>query len=78
MKINWMDILERAIWTFLEGFLVALPATFSISMDGAAWKAALFSAGMAGLSALKTFVLDVVKQIKQKKLKIEEITEVEE
>ena len=56
MVINWKDILERAAWTFLEGFLVALPATFSVGMDGAAWKSALFSAAMAGLSALKTLI----------------------
>ena len=59
--INWKNILERAAWTFAEGFLIALPATFSVGMDGAAWKAALLGAAMAGLSALKTFVLDLVK-----------------
>lgn len=64
MKINWLNILERAAWTFAEGFLVALPATFSISMDGAAWKSAIFAAAMAGLSALKTFVLEFVKNRK--------------
>lgn len=61
MKINWMDILERAAWTFFEGFLVALPATFSVGMDGAAWKSALLGAAMAGLSALKTFAIELVK-----------------
>ena len=24
--MDWKNILERAAWTFLEGFLVALPA----------------------------------------------------
>lgn len=62
MVINWKDIAERAAWTFLEGFLVALPASFSVGMDGAAWKSALVAAAMAGLSALKTFVLEFVKQ----------------
>ena len=61
MKINWKDVLERAAWTFAEGFLVALPATFSVGMDGVAWKSALFAAAMAGLSALKTFAIEVVK-----------------
>ena len=61
MKINWIDILERAAWTFAEGFLVALPATFSVGMDGVAWKSALFAAAMAGLSALKTFAIEIVK-----------------
>jgi hypothetical protein len=60
--INWKNIAERAVWTFLEGFLVALPATFSVGMDGAAWKAALLGAAMAGLSALKTFAVEFVQQ----------------
>lgn len=64
MKTNWKDIVERAAWTFFEGFLVALPATFSVGMDGAAWKSALLAAAMAGLSALKTFIIDTIKQYK--------------
>lgn len=61
MKINWVNLLERAAWTFVEAFLVALPATVSLDMDGAAWKSALLSAACAGLSALKTFVIDVIQ-----------------
>ena len=64
MKVNWKDILERAAWTFAEGFLIALPATFTLGMDGAAWKAALLSAAMAGLSALKTLAINIVKSHK--------------
>lgn len=60
MGIDWRNILERAAWTFLEGFLVALPTTFSLEMDGAAWKAALAAAAMAGLSAVKTFIIEVI------------------
>lgn len=62
--INWKDIAERAAWTFAEGFLVALPTAFTIGMDGAAWKSALLSAAMAGLSALKTLAIEIVKQNK--------------
>jgi len=64
MKIDWLNILERAAWTFAEGFLIALPATFSVGMDDAAWKAALLGAAMAGLSAVKTFAIEVVKKYK--------------
>ena len=64
MNVNWLNILERAMWTFVEGFLVALPATFSVGMDGAAWKAALLGAAMAGLSALKTFVIELIQEQK--------------
>ena len=61
-RIDWMNILERAAWTFIEGFLLALPASFSLEMDGAAWKAVLFSAGMAGLSAVKTFIIEIIRK----------------
>ena len=60
--MNWMNILERAGWTFLEAFLVALPTTISADMDGAAWKALLLSAACAGLSAVKSFIIEVIKQ----------------
>ena len=63
-NINWKDILERAAWTFAEGFLLALPVSFSIGMSDAEWKSALFGAGLAGLSALKTFIIDIAKQQK--------------
>ena len=66
MAINWKDIASRSAWTFLEGFLVALPVTFSAGMDGATWKSALLAAAMAGLSALKTYLVEVVKQNKAK------------
>ena len=72
MKINWKDILTRAAWTFAEGFLIALPATFSVGTDGAAWKSALLGAAMAGLSALKTLAIEVVKANKSNS-----VTEVE-
>ena len=66
MNINWKDILERAAWTFAEGFLLALPTTFTIGMDGAAWKSAIFAAALAGLSAVKTLALEIVKARKNK------------
>ena len=60
--MNWKNILERAAWTFVEGFLVALPATLSAEMDGAAWKSLLLGAAMAGLSAVKTMVLEMLRE----------------
>ena len=60
-NLNWMNILERAAWTFLEGFLVALPSLSSIGFESAAWQAALLSAAMAGLSAVKTFALELLQ-----------------
>ena len=65
MKIDWINILERAFWTFLEGFLVALTTTLSMEMDGAAWKSALVGAAMAGLSAVKTLIIEIIHSYKE-------------
>lgn len=51
--MDWKNILERAAWTFIEGFLAGI--TFSLEMD----KTMILSATMAGLSALKTLILEV-------------------
>lgn len=56
--MNWMNILERAMWTFVEGFLIALP------LDGELTKAAVMGALMAGLSALKTLIIEVAQMRK--------------
>ena len=61
MNINWINILERAAWTFAEGFLVALPTLTGTGMDGAAWKSALVGAAMAGLSAVKTMLVEIIQ-----------------
>ena len=59
--IDWKNVLERALWTFLEAFLVALPATISVDMGGAAWKSALLSAACAGVSAVKTLIIELIQ-----------------
>lgn len=61
-NVDWKNVLERALWTFAEGFLVALPVTISINMSGATWKTAIFSALMSGVSAVKTLAIDLIKQ----------------
>lgn len=53
--MDWKNILERAAWTFIEGFLGGI--TFSLEMD----KTMLLAAVMAGLSALKTLVLEIAR-----------------
>ena len=60
--MNWKNILERAAWTFVEGFLVALPATLSLEVDAAGWKSLLLGAAMAGLSAVKTLALELLQE----------------
>lgn len=54
--MNWMNIFERAAWTFVEGFLVALPLG-----NGEIDRAAFMGALMAGLSALKTVIVEVAR-----------------
>lgn len=56
--MNWMNIIERAAWTFVEGFLIALP------LDGELTKAAVMGALMAGLSALKTLIIEIAQNRK--------------
>ena len=72
-SVDWKNLLERAIWTFVEGFLVALPVTLTMDISGAAWKTILFSAALSGVSAVKTLILDVIRQnkIKQEAKEIE-------
>ena len=68
-EIDWLNILDRALWTFVEGFLIALPTTLSMDMalDAAALKSALLSAAMAGLSAVKTLIIEIIQSSKNKK-----------
>lgn len=61
MKINWKDLITRALWTFAEAFIVALPATIQLDLDGAAWMSVLLSAAAAGVSAVKTFIIAWIK-----------------
>lgn len=62
--MNWMNLLERAAWTFLEAFLVALPSTITMQVPEAGWVSTLLAAACAGLSALKTLIIEVVKSRK--------------
>ena len=64
--IDWKNILTRALWTFLEAFLVALPATITVdTFAGAAWKSVLLSAACAGISAVKTFIVELIQSRKK-------------
>lgn len=64
--IDWKNVLERALWTFVEAFLVALPTTISVDMSGAAWKSALLSAACAGVSAVKTLIIEMIQSRRTK------------
>lgn len=62
--INWKNLLERAAWTFVEAFLVALPATVKFDIPGAEWKSILLSAAAAGISAVKTLIVEFIQSRK--------------
>lgn len=53
--MDWKNVLSRAGWTFLEGFLAALPLGSGFS------RAALLAAVMAGLSAVKTMLTELIR-----------------
>jgi uncharacterized membrane protein YfcA len=55
-KIDWKNILTRALWTFIQGFIGAL-VIGDFSKDGI--KAALIGAVAGGISALKTFIMEI-------------------
>ena len=55
MNINWKNVIERAAWTFIEGFLGSI--TFGVDMD----KTMIISGAMAGLSCLKTLILEIAR-----------------
>lgn len=51
MKGKWLDLAERAAWTFLQ----AAVAVLAVSNEPFS-KAAMIAAAAAGISAAKTFV----------------------
>ncbi len=72
-KQYWMDILERTLWTFLEGFIAALCATAGMGMDNAGWRIAIATALAAGFSACKTVIVNGIRIYKERYLKIPEV-----
>lgn len=76
-KLDWKNILERAAWTFVEGFVTCISPvsiTIDVFLDTGHFKAWLFGAllssvlggVMGGLSALKTYILEVINTKKLK------------
>ena len=58
-RIDWKNVGERALWTFIEGFVVALPSTIAFDIEGAWWKSLVGSAVMSGISAIKNMVAEI-------------------
>ena len=74
LDMDWQDITTRALWTFLQAFLAVVMVGAESIIDllfagdwGGLWTLTLATgiAGLAaGLSALKTLLIEVVRAIR--------------
>jgi len=55
MSDDLKDMLERALWTFIEAFIGALTISPMVGVDASALQIAAISGGGAALSVIKTF-----------------------
>ena len=55
MNEELKDMLERAVWTFIEAFLGALVISPMVGIEASALEIAAISGGGAALSVIKTF-----------------------
>lgn len=55
-KINWKNVLERALWTFVQGFISTMVITGFTKEE---LKATLIGGLAGGLSALKTIIVEL-------------------
>lgn len=60
-RINWTDILERLLWTFVEGFVGALPV-ISVIADLQAEHLFANAAIVGGGGALISFVKNLARE----------------
>lgn len=55
-KINWENVIKRALWTFVQGFLSTMIITGFTKEE---LKATLIGGLAGGLSALKTIIVEL-------------------
>lgn len=61
------DIIERAVWTFLQAFIASLVLDTTTLTGGVRfWRTMFIAAFAAGLSAVKTLLLDIIEERKEK------------
>lgn len=57
-KINWKNVLERALWTFVQGFLSTMIITGFTKEE---LKATLIGGLAGGISAVKTIIVELME-----------------
>ena len=67
MKKEYVDLLERCLWTFIETFASTLVITPALGVDISTLEVAALAGGAAVLSVLKTFAKNKV-QLSTKKV----------
>ena len=66
MKQEYKDIIEKAIWTFVEAFISALTIAPLVGVDAEAIQLAALSGGAAALVVIKEFAKkQLVKPVKK-------------
>lgn len=61
MKKEYVDLLERCLWTFVETFASTLVITPALGVDISTLEVAALAGGAAVLSVLKTFAKNKVQ-----------------
>jgi hypothetical protein len=59
--MNWTNILERAAWTLVEGFIIGIPATLTLS-DLPDLQAIMVGSLLAGALAVVSFIKTVAQE----------------
>lgn len=59
--MNWLDVVERGIWTFVQG-AIGTVAVVPVVTDIAAWEAVGVAALTGGISALISFVKTIAQE----------------
>lgn len=72
-KVDWLNLIERAAWTFVEAALGTLPAVIPLDLDKPALVSMAIAAVAAGLSAVKTLILEIARQHNKKAVEVEEV-----
>lgn len=66
MKKEYVDLLERCLWTFVETFASTLVITPALGVDISTLEVAALAGGAAVLSVLKTFAKNKIQPITNK------------